>query len=268
MTEDERLALLRIKLDRANQHFVDLQSAAIAFFDGKPYEIASKHDPHSRKLIYYMIRVDPVPLKISAIAGDTIQNLRSVLDHLARQLFLVAGIGNPETEFNFPIFNKASDYETRMKGIAKTLRRDAIEALRSIEAYKGGKGHDIWVLNRLNNIDKHRLLVAVGSSMRSVDIGALMRIELQRMMSRRGETFELPEIPVFLRPADNMCPLKVGDELFIDAPDAEHNDKMQFRFDIAFNEPGVVEGKSVIETLKDLVNLIGNIVVAFKPCLR
>jgi hypothetical protein len=62
-----------------------------------------------------------------------------------------------------------------------------------------------------------------------------------------------------------MSPLKTGDELFVDAPDAEVNEKMQFRFDIALSEPGVVEGTSLLETLHQLADLIGDIIVQFEP---
>ena len=54
------------------------------------------------------------------------------------------------------------------------MRQDAIDAIRALEPYKGGKGENLWVLHRLNNIDKHRLIVTVGSSFQSVDVGTIM----------------------------------------------------------------------------------------------
>jgi hypothetical protein len=128
------------------------------------------------------------------------------------------------------------------------MRQDAIDAIRALEPYKGGKGEDLWVLHRLNNIDKHRLIVTVGSSFQSVDLGAYIT---QRMAKAFPDNFPggLPHIELFMRPADTLFPLKTGDELFIDAPDAEANEKMNFRFNIAVNEPGVIEGKPLLETL-------------------
>ncbi|MEP2580841.1 MAG: hypothetical protein ABJH75_24825, partial [Roseibium sp.] len=32
--------------------------------------------------------------------------------------------------------------------------------IKKIQAYEGGNGHSLWVLNKLRNIDKHRLLLA------------------------------------------------------------------------------------------------------------
>jgi hypothetical protein len=59
-----------------------------------------------------------------------------------------------------------------------------------------------------------------------------------------------------------MCPLKEGDVLFVDAPDAEVNN-MQFGFAIAFSEPGVAEGESVTDTIKALVPLVESIIRTF-----
>ncbi len=125
-----------------------------------------------------------------------------------------------------------------------------------------GTSNDFWRLHELNNIDKHRLLVTVGASFRSVNVGAIASAMLEKMMGRA-----MPILDAFLRPANNLCPLKVGDELFIDAADAEPNDKMQFRFDIALNEPGVVEGKPLLEIIQHFSDLVSNTVPLFKPCL-
>ena len=261
MTADERLALLAIKVERAKKHFADLNSAVRVFFDSKPYKIGTKHDPDTRKLIYYMSAVEPVPPIIGAITGDILNNLGSALDHLARQLLIVGGTHRPELEFYFPIRNKASDYKSAIKGIEKTLRQDAIEALRNVEAYKGGNGHNIWVLNRLNNIDKHRLLVTVSSHLQSVNLGA----DLWMKANARWPGI-MPKIDAYFGQA-NVLPLKIGDELFIDSPDAKVNKEMDFRFNVALYEPGVVESKPLIETAQHLCDLVANIIALFKPCL-
>jgi hypothetical protein len=63
-----------------------------------------------------------------------------------------------------------------------------------------------------------------------------------------------------------MCPLKPGDELFIDGPDAEPNDEMEFRFDVAFSEPGIPD-EPVAETLQKMAVDVENLIVTFKPLL-
>lgn len=82
-----------------------------------------------------------------------------------------------------------------------------------------------------------------------------------------GKALPRPKEDLFLNPADKLCPLKAGDELFIDAPDAEMNEDLKFRFGVAFNEPGVVEAKSVYETLKHFGELVSSTVDGFRSCL-
>lgn len=104
MTADERLALVQRKIDRANHHIVDLYSAIRAFFESKPYEIGAKRNPETRQLIYYLERIEPIPENLALITGDVLFNLRSALDHLAQQVYLVA---NPRGVFrdksSFPL---------------------------------------------------------------------------------------------------------------------------------------------------------------------
>jgi hypothetical protein len=72
---------------------------------------------------------------------------------------------------------------------------------------------------------------------------------------------------VFLRPADTGFPMKEGFELYIGAVDEEPNPKAQFRFDVALSEPGIVEGKSLLETLHHLTALVESVVTALTPRL-
>jgi hypothetical protein len=269
MTADEKLARIRAKIQRANKHFRDLETVGQAFFATNPYLVAAKRDPQTNKPVYYMDSVAPVPIEYALIAGDVIHNLRVALDHLARQLFLVGPDGRENAEVNFPFRNNATQYQSFVRGQVQTFRQDAIEKLLEVEAHKGGKGHELWVLNRLNNIDKHRLIVTVGSSYGGVGLWSVMARGMKEIWEKMspGQTIPIPDKEIFLNSADKLCPLKAGDELFIDVADAEIDEKIKFRFGIAFNEPGVIEAKPVLETLKHFGELVSTTVEAFKPCL-
>ncbi len=69
MTADERLALVRLKIERADKHIDDLKTAVRSFFDASPYRVSHKHDLYTRKLIYCVETVQPVPSAVAAIAG-------------------------------------------------------------------------------------------------------------------------------------------------------------------------------------------------------
>jgi hypothetical protein len=175
----------------------------------------------------------------------------------------------------FPIADDAAKYKIEAPRKVKGLRPDAIKAIEAIEPYKGGKTDKsdiLWRLEKMNNIDKHRLLIAIGSQYGSVDIGGDVRQMMQELRAKAP-----PEIAVgmadfsnfrlFLRPADRMWPLKAGNQLFIDAPDAEVDNNRQFSFEVAFGEPKIAEGEPVIETLQHMADLVDNLIVSFRPLL-
>ena len=73
---------------------------------------------------------------------------------------------------------------------------------------------------------------------------------------------------IFLRPADRMCPLQVGDELFIDGPDAEENPELRFQIEVALNEPlAPTQGEPVLETLHQMLQVVENALPSFRPLL-
>jgi hypothetical protein len=61
-------------------------------------------------------------------------------------------------------------------------------------------------------------------------------------LSELGVGADWPSLDLFLNPADHLFPLKQNDELFVDLPDEEPNEKLQFNIDVAFGEQGVVFG--------------------------
>jgi hypothetical protein len=141
MTEDERLALIRLKIERADKHIDDLQTAVRSFLDSNPYEVAAKRDPDTRKMIYYLSRVEPVPAVLPAIVGDIIHCLRDALDHLTQQLYLVGtgGARGYRDKTSFLISPSAKDFKSRLPRIIEGMRQDAIDAIVAIEPYVGGR---------------------------------------------------------------------------------------------------------------------------------
>ena len=268
---NDKLQSARLKVEWAKKHIVDLNRAIRTFFDCNPYQIRADRDPQVGGVDYYVERVDPIPALIPCLAGDAIQNLRSALDHLAYQIFLAGPNPSPRHANNvfFPIVGGAKEYETGKLGIIHSATKDAIDA---IEPYKGGKGHQLWVLNKLNNINRHRLIIAIGSisstfvysedAVRELrphfEAQGIHGEELLRLMdSVRRHLLEL------LNPFA-LLPLKAGQKLIGFGRDAEP-DQIRFTFHIAISEPGIIESKSLIEALHQLANLVDGIVTAFAP---
>lgn len=270
MTARDRLNLIAVKVERAREHLVSLSTEVREYLDSKPYAVGAKRDPDSRRLIYFVAGVRPAPLKLSALMGDTIHNLRSTLDHLAYQLVWVGTGKSPSSQVSFPIGDDRPKYLEKCRRQLKGATPAAIATLDGLNPYKGGND-ELWRLHKLNNVDKHRVLITAGSAFQSVNIGAHLSREMHKHLasSPMGERFaKMPPLELFLRPADRMFPLKQGDELFIDGPDTELNDKLQFRFEVAFGEQGIAFGDPIVETLTSLVALVESIPPKFEPHLK
>jgi hypothetical protein len=193
----------------------------------------------------------------------------SALDHLAFQLVSSDCTGNPPVpdKIYFPIGYTSTHYtrafvERKMQGGAQAT----FDAIDIIEPYKGGKGHNLWVLNRLNNIEKHRLLLTVGSKVAGVDVIQdfvfLYRNvypELSAAFSQQSAVYSL---------ADDGFPLKAGFVLARYPADTEANPNAPFVFDVALDESGILKSKSLLVTLHELATLVEHIINNLSPLLR
>jgi hypothetical protein len=280
MTVEEKLASVYSKIDRAQQHILELTQVRQAFLESYPYKIGIRHDHENKKIIYYVESVQPTPLIFACIAGDVIQNLKSSLDHLAYQLFLLnrEDINDIGKNINFPSTKPDEDlFKKHVRGMSE----NAISALGDVEAYEGGKAHKLWQLTKLNNIDKHRLLITVAGAIGGVGISHTVRTNLPF-------SCEL-SIKDFLRPADIKFPLEQGDILFIDMVNDPIDDRpsnpgepyievidvlpeeREFKFDIAFGDKFDIafgemgfEGAFLIETLQGFVEVVNTTVLSFR----
>jgi hypothetical protein len=267
MSKNERLKLILVKLDRARSHYADLKACQKSFLDSNPYQVGVKRDPKTNRNVYYVTSIKPTPILIASISGDLIQNLRSTLDHLAYQLVHIGTNGaGPFKNTYFPISEDSGKFTTELPGRTKGMSQAAINMIIALRPYNGGN-NTLWQLHKLSLTDKHRSITTVGSAFHSVNITPTMR----RHMKEIGKGSPLAEIDrfvpdFFVRPVDNLFPLKVNDELFIDEPDAEPSQEFRFRFNIVFGEP-TVEGMPVLDTLQKMVNLVGKTTRDFQSLL-
>ena len=259
----DRLAGPLAKVERAKEHIRDVDAAVRAFLDGHPYVIHTKRDPETRQLIYFMASVGEIGPDVALRVGDALQNLRSALDHLAYQLWLVGtGRDGPAFHVYFPIFDSATEYKAKSARQVQGMAKAAIKAIDAAKPYKGGND-TLWLIHHLNRIDKHRLLVTVGSAFNSVDLGGFT----VRHAAKSMPAFAGIKLSAFFKPNDRLYPLKKGDELFRDAPDAEVDEKLEFAFDVALGEPKVSEGEPVIESLQQMVDFVDHLLTSFRPLL-
>lgn len=244
----DRIFGISEKIKRAKKHICNLESEIPKFLDGKPYKVASKNHPQlPYATTFFVEKADPTPPVIPIISGDAIHNLRSTLDHLAWQLTEVSG-GKPGTKTAFPIFDPAKfeskKEETKFfEGKIKDLRPPIQDAIRSIKPYKGGND-SLWAIHHLDIVDKHRLLIATGF--------ASPRFRVQ-------DTFNVSLSGAYI--------LDVGDNIVTINHKVEPQENLEFAFDIVLRESVIFEGKSIIESLATMLQVIENLISDFTPFL-
>jgi len=255
----EPLDSLVLKVERAKKHILELEAEYSGFRKDNAYRIDFKTDPKTRERIYYLAAIKPIPKAFSIILGDALNNLRSCLDHA---VYALVQVGQPnvvkKSDIVFPICGSASEYKTRFERIESGLRQDAIKAINGIAPYIGGAGEYFCHLARLNNIDKHRLLLTIWGSFTAHTMLPAQRIwvaEFNRKdPSEFRHSFMAKNPRVFLREVD---------DVLLTVPESEVEEDMQFLIDIAFAEPEICKGNPVIETLHEMTKIIRYLIFEF-----
>jgi hypothetical protein len=256
---------LTAKLEWAERHIYNLQDAWDLFCkDG--YRVASNDDPQTGDRTYYLADVRPIESRFPLIIGDAVHSLRSALDHLAYHLMSISPGITAETlgHVYFPIAENPEKYKTAKRRI-EGMRQDAIKAIDAIEPYGGGAGEILWHLHSLDIIDKHKLLIAIGST-NSRQSMAPSRIAATKsnFLGIKLDTYTPAQDAILFRtePTQIIFQLKTGDKLAV-IPKSEVNEHMNFTFEIAFGEPEIVKGHPVIETLHHMAEIIRDIIKRF-----
>ena len=243
LTADERLALIRLKIERAKKHILDLEIARDRFIETEPYVIEPERDPQTGNYLFRVTKLQPPPHDLGLIAGDVIHNLRSALDHLAYQLVLVNG-AIPTKQTAFPIFDDAAGYVAHSHGKIKLMSQSAQDAIEATKPYRG-RSNLLWFIHTMDIADKHHtLLVAL------IHVGK---------WSVKMPVFGLFNIP------ESSLPLKEGDVIFSCEPKVYEN--VKFTFDITLENPEAISGVPLLPALHKAANRIDDLILSFKPLL-
>ncbi len=249
------------KLERAKYHLNILTQEVKEFIQSQPYKIYTTEEANG-DLVYRLKIIKPVPEEWSLTIGDIIHNLRSSLDLLISDLLIKNG-KQPDNRSAFPIYETETellkDSQHRITGITPAARK----VISKIKPYKGGN-QILWKLHKLDILDKHKLIIPVGSASRSVGI------DFNSLLHTQGFSKDLKLPPIFIRPADTQFPLKDGMGLFSILKQARTGGEPpphSFAFDIAFGEGDLVMGEPIIETLNLFVIEVESILNKFKKLL-
>lgn len=147
----------KLKVERANQHINELNSALATFFKAGAGGVRVDRDFAGRDIL--VLDAKPLPKGIPLILGDAVHNLRAALDLMTCEIVTVAG-GTPSKYCSFPIRDTRQELIGQVSGgeikIAGSDICDLIVDV--IKPYIGGND-PIWSLHKVDIIDKHRLLI-------------------------------------------------------------------------------------------------------------
>jgi hypothetical protein len=277
----DRLVGIWAKIERAKHHVRQLEQALKAFRDTKPYCLTCNQTANSAEYSFRIRIVAPIPIDFALIVGEVFNHLRSALDHLAWQLIEVTG-SKPSDHLYFPICKGRPEYEARLQGEIKGIGPDAVDVLNAIKPYKGGNDA-LWILHKLNNIDKHQVLLVLAYGMKPAfsvsyrnpmfesllqnpDFLALFTEEDRNRVGRTvmDASFDEPNSLFWI--------LKDDDEIvrisWPDGPPMDVNSEIDFSYDIALWQTEFPDPNPIIPFLNQLVGAVDEVVNLFVRFLQ
>ena len=243
------------KIERAKKHINDLIMLLDEFAHSQFYDIAVEEKTWKygwlRNEISVTVHTDTDKFRTSAalIIGDAVHNIRSALDFLYYQTVLKCRSHVDEWTM-FPIKETREKLEQSLKGALKQKKiRTQIShsILEEIRSYSGGNPA-LWTLHKLDNWDKHQLLIPTFQLMAINDI---------RLTDEKNIIH-------------NFGPIFTSESYKRYIPEDEYgrypkvHDKGRASIGIGFNSGVPCEGESVIVTLNGIAEEVTRMVEAFK----
>jgi hypothetical protein len=224
-----------LRVHRADRHLAEADTLLDSFGDACIEHILTDDDGQMLKLDGWPDIPDMLPLVLS----DAIHNMRAALDYIVYELARY-DLRQIQHGTQFPIENHKIDptnpkrgFDTRINTYLKGLHPDHIDAIESLQPYKGIE----WTktLRDISNPDKHRHLAILSSFQRSVQIAVKPHAS--------GRFGPKPHVPV---------------------PGVRYNVEIDARDAVAIapanpNEPGIMK------TLRRLEMEVSATIEAFKP---
>lgn len=148
-----------LKLERARKHIADIDTAIADLAASDGYRLIFNYDQGEGFVQVELQSLHEVDKSINAVIGDAVGNLRSSLDYIIGAV--VKPLGGDSEKVTFPFADTKKGFEGEVRSPNLCLTDALITQFHELEAYQGGAGHRLWAINKLRNIDKHRLLITV-----------------------------------------------------------------------------------------------------------
>lgn len=145
-----------MKVERSQQHIDELKKTLQDYKNSSFCEMGI----NETGLVVSVVITKAIPDTVALCLGDAFHNLRSSLDHVAYEI--VSMHDGSLDRIQFPI----ADTEVSLKkngyfGLEAIYPEFAKHIADVVKPYEKGN-YKLWALNKLNNLDKHRLLLSYG----------------------------------------------------------------------------------------------------------
>lgn len=252
-----KLSGAEIKIERAKQHLDDLEVLITAYRQNSDRFVINDN-AESGEREFSFSEVETIDVRIPLRAGEILQNLRSALDYCVGAL-VVNNHGVETNHTGFPISRDADEYKTNSVRKVQGMRQEAMDAIAKLKPYKCNGTAELWMLRCLNDRDKHRLLLTTAVGFNATRLTPVLNpMWPATLTGPLGGMFTGRTVNLNVTPSGWIFPLKHG-AVFFTQP-LTVNDNPQFAFNIAFNEPEIVQGEPILPTVQQLVNLVEGIV--------
>lgn len=150
------------KITHAEERYASYMEAHWEYLQSGAFSTYIEPDMEARTATYRLKVTAPIPINLRILAGEVITHLRSALDHLVWQLALLDG-KTPSNGSQFPIFETKNDFRKSVARYLSSISPEIREIIFDLQPFNlvNPKEHLLWILNRLANDDKHRLLTIV-----------------------------------------------------------------------------------------------------------
>jgi len=160
MAYDNLPEQIQWKLYRAKQHYEELVAAVGPWMNGDPGHLVLSPDSTPENPLCVYANKDPIPAIFGLIAGDFLQNMRSVMDYLVWHLIIANGKIPHKTNTGFPVCKTPEAWKSASARKLAGVPDEAIALLETLQPYPERRKKDIplpmEVLDELNNENKHR----------------------------------------------------------------------------------------------------------------
>jgi hypothetical protein len=147
----------RMKFDRGDEHLETLDRAIRTFRTSKPYRVRAKTNAKRQERLYRVQRTKHFP-DWCCVVGDIVHNYRSALDHLTCSIVDRFAVIKASTQF--PIYRHRQAFMAGWpQKVGNVGHRGIKTAFERLQPYERRDSDSLWMLHRLDILDKHRSLL-------------------------------------------------------------------------------------------------------------